>query len=944
MRKFLKILGAAIAATVALGAVAAIIIWLTFDPNDYKGYIADWVESRTGREFIIEDDLELMFFPWLGVTTGNVRLGNAPGFGEDPFASVDSLSVSVQLMPLLRRQVEIGTVSLGGLELNLAIDAEGLTNWSDLVAAESTDVAPATTNADREPFLQSLNIAGIDIDEGLIFWRENTSDVRYVFSELSVETGAIAPGQPVDSELSFRLVSVEPQLSAEIDASGTTVIDTARNTVETRDLRVGFNLADGRGNERAAGALQLDNLRVALAENDIGLSRGNLTAALTSPPIGPEEAEVRIDWSSMLLERESAALSVTGLATEFAGMSAVWDLSGANLFEQPELTGSVRVAPQPLASVIDTLALEIDETATTNLGNVDLQAAFTLLPLTRQASLSDIAANLLGMTVSGEITTSENGVMSGRLATNEFDPAQALSLVPQETLARIDVSALGPVTAAGSIEYNPATQQLSVQDFDIGALGTNLNGNVSRLEGGQGFAGNVTIPALDAAALARVLGELMPAGLPPDALGDLALSTEFAYAAGAADLTALEARAAGLDLQGALRVTSLADSPNWTGRIEVLPFDPRALLERFDRPMPARVDPTAFQNIRATAQIEGNASRNTFRNLNVVLDDSTVTGELTVSLAPQNAYAFDLAIDRLDADRYMPASAEPPPPQGAAPVAAEIALPTDILHNQRFDGTFEVGALTITGLELQDVSAALAVGGGRGVIDSARAALYGGEFEGGLELDARGDSPTLSLDGTATSVEIEPLLADLRGEANMSGTGSFDLNLTGSGEVLSAVLESTAGNIAFSLRDGLIRGVDVGNTLCTVYNARERLPRPARPSQPVTRYRLLRAGAEVVEGIARTEDLEATTDFMTVSGRGQSSLVSREINYNLIATLTNSVGIDGCETMDPLIGRSIPMRATGAITAPEIEPDYGEILRDRVRDQLEDRLRERLGL
>ncbi|NIW23798.1 MAG: AsmA family protein [Gammaproteobacteria bacterium] len=291
----------------------------------------------------------------------------------------------------------------------------------------------------------------------------------------------------------------------------------------------------------------------------------------------------------------------------------------------------------------------------------------------------------------------------------------------------------------------------------------------------------------------------------------------------------------------------------------------------------------------------------------------------------------------------MPA-AEESPPQDAPPIAAEVALPTDILSNQRLDGSFAVGALTITGLELQNVSAALTVGGGLGVVDSARAALYGGEFEGSLELDARGDLPTLSLDGAATAIEIEPLLGDLRDDANMSGTGSFDLNLAGRGDVLSAVLQSTAGNVEFSLRDGLIRGVDIGNTLCTFYNARESLPRPARPDAPVTNYRLLRASAEVVEGIARTEDLEATTDFMTVSGRGQSSLVSREINYSLVATLTNSIDIDRCDTMDPLIGRSIPMRATGLITAPEIEPDYGEILRDRVRDRLEDQLRERLGL
>jgi AsmA protein len=943
MRKFLKILGGTIAAIVALAAAAAIVIWLTFDPNDYKGYVADWVENQTGRELVIEDDLELMFFPWLGITTGDVRLGNAPGFGEEPFASVDSLSVSVQLMPLLRRQVEIGTVSLGGLELDLATNEEGLNNWSDFVAAQATETAPTAAGTDREPFLQSLNIAGIDIDEGLIFWRENTTEVRFVLSELTVETGAIAPGESVDSDLSFRLVSVEPQLSVEIDASGTASIDTALSAIESRDVRVGFNLADGGGNERATGTLQIDDLRIALGDNDVELSRGDLTAALTSPPIGPDEAEVSVGWSSMSLERDSATLSVTDLVTDYAGMSAVWEMSGENLFEQPALTGSVRVAAQPLAPVIEALELEISDTATANLGSVDLSAAFTLLPLTRQVSLSDIAANLLGMTISGEIMTTEAGAVSGRLSTNEFDPQRVLSLLPQETLARIDAEAIGPVSATGSIAYTPATRQLSIEGFDISVLGANLTGDVERIEGGQGYSGNVTIPELDAVALARVLGELMPPTLPPDALGNLSVSTAFDYSAGAADLTALEARAAGLDLQGALRVTDLADSPAWTGRVEILPFDPQALLDRFDRPMPARVDPTAFQNVRATAQVEGNASRNTFRNLNVVLDDSTVTGELTVNLAPQSVYTFDLAIDRLDADRYMPAAAETPP-EGVAPAAAEIALPTEVLQSQRFNGAFEVGALTVTGLELQNVSASLSVGAGLGIVEAARAELYEGTFDGNLELDARGESPTLSLEGTATSIEIEPLLGDLRDDANMSGTGSFDLDLTGSGEVLSSVLESTAGSVEFSMRDGTIRGVDVGNTLCTVYNARESLPRPARPSEPVTRYRLLRASAEVVEGIARTEDLEATTDFMTVSGQGQSSLVSREINYNLVATLTNSIDIDRCETMDPLIGRSIPMRATGSITAPEIEPDYGEILRGRIRDELEDRLRERLGL
>jgi len=304
-------------------------------------------------------------------------------------------------------------------------------------------------------------------------------------------------------------------------------------------------------------------------------------------------------------------------------------------------------------------------------------------------------------------------------------------------------------------------------------------------------------------------------------------------------------------------------------------------------------------------------------------------------------YAFELAIDRLDADRYLPPAADVEP---GAPEAGsgDVALPVEALRGLILDGTITVGALKIAGLDLERVAASIDVNDGLGVVDSASASLYGGSFQGRVELDGRGEQPRLALDGTATTIGIEPLLADLRGEANMTGTGSFDLSLAGSGAALAAVLDSSEGRVSFAVRDGELRGFDLGRTLCSAYNATQKLPRPPAAATPVTRYQLLRGSAEVNEGIARTEDLEASTAFLAVSGRGQSDLVSREINYDLIATMTASIGIMGCESMDPLIGDSIPVRATGTILAPDIQPDYRAIVRGRVRDELQDRLRERL--
>jgi AsmA protein len=444
--------------------------------------------------------------------------------------------------------------------------------------------------------------------------------------------------------------------------------------------------------------------------------------------------------------------------------------------------------------------------------------------------------------------------------------------------------------------------------------------------------------------LATLLGERMPEALAAADLGTLALSTRFDYLNGAEtlELTELEAGAAGLELRGDLRMTRVADSQNWAGNLEVLPFDPRALMTRLKQPAPELADPTALRRATLAAQIDVDDTSGVFRSIRMQVDDSTVTGDFTVTFTDPAAYEFQLEIDRIDADRYMPPAAEAPEAAPAVAVAADIALPTELLRRQNLDGEISIGRLGLAGLSLSQVSSRVSVHDGLGIVDETRTALYGGAFEGRLELDARPEIPRLALNGTATSIQLDPLLTDLRGEANMSGASSFDLQLSGSGEQLTAVLDSSQGRVAFSVRDGEIRGFNLGHALCSAYNATQSQPRPAATNEQLTRFELVRGSADVQEGIARTRDLEATTAFLKVTGQGQSDIVSREINYDLIAELTGSITIPRCETMDPLIGDSIPVSLTGTITAPDIQPDYGEIVRQRVRGELGDRLRQRL--
>ena len=87
---------------------------------------------------------------------------------------------------------------------------------------------------------------------------------------------------------------------------------------------------------------------------------------------------------------------------------------------------------------------------------------------------------------------------------------------------------------------------------------------------------------------------------------------------------------------------------------------------------------------------------------------------------------------------------------------------------------------------------------------------------------------------------------------------------------------------------------------------------------------------------------------MGVTGAGSLDMANQGLNYDLVATLTGSIGIAGCEPLDRQIGEAIPFTVRGTIDDPDIRPDFGrmieEAVRQRVQEEVIARLFDRLGL
>ena len=206
MKLLIKLLiGLGILGVIVIG-VAAITL-ANLDPNDYKDRIAEEVKAETGRDLRIDGNIDVTFYPWLGLEVAGVSLSNAPGFGEKSFLQTETIKLRAKLLPLLRKELEMDTLILHGVTLNLAKNAEGVTNWDDMVKP------PAETEAasqDQAVPLAALVLGGIDIKDVNIYWQDMQQEVEYKITDVQLSTGELKLGEPIDITASLNASASKP--------------------------------------------------------------------------------------------------------------------------------------------------------------------------------------------------------------------------------------------------------------------------------------------------------------------------------------------------------------------------------------------------------------------------------------------------------------------------------------------------------------------------------------------------------------------------------------------------------------------------------------------------------------------------------------------------------------------------------------------------------------
>lgn len=414
---------------------------------------------------------------------------------------------------------------------------------------------------------------------------------------------------------------------------------------------------------------------------------------------------------------------------------------------------------------------------------------------------------------------------------------------------------------------------------------------------------------------------------------------------------------ADLTMNGRLQAEKiLSDDLAFNGNVQIKPFNLRKLADDLKIELPEMADASTLELVQLSSEISGSKNAINAKDLQLTLDQSQIAGQFGISNFEKPSYTFNLTLDQIDADRYLPPVKEKEAKPAADKTAKEVATPAaagssdfplETLRDINAKGSFKIGKLKASGISSENIVITIDAKDGLIKLSPLSAELYQGKYQGNVTLDARGDSLKLAVDENLQGVQAGPLLKDLTGNDRISGTANANLKLNGSGKDIDAIKQSLAGNGAFSFTDGALKGINIAEAIrqAKAVISGQRATDATGPVQ--TDFSSLKGSFTAKEGIVNNQDLELMSPLLRVTGAGDIDIPREVIDYAVRVSIVGTAEGQGGRGLEDLRGLTIPVKITGSFENPRPSVDLASVLKDQatgeIKAKAEEKLKEKLG-
>lgn len=511
------------------------------------------------------------------------------------------------------------------------------------------------------------------------------------------------------------------------------------------------------------------------------------------------------------------------------------------------------------------------------------------------------------------------------------------------------------LTLSGDIDADMVKQLVTIDDLMLSAQASKYTQSIDAKLSAQ-ISSNLALQQTTVKELtlsAEMIDPSLPSGktklnLTADVSADLKQQTM--------TLSALVIDAYDLVINGDIKARKvLSDNPGFSGNIIIKPFNLRQLANHLNVELPIMADDSTLELVQISTELEGSSKHINAKQLNVTLDQSKLSGRLAINNFAKPAFDFKLALDQIDADRYLPPANKTEKvkaPSASTGTSTEASadtdeLPLDALRQINAKGILDIGKLKISGTQSEKIHIEINAANGLINLSPMSANMYDGQYQGNVGLDARGKILKLSLNEILKDVKAGPLLKDLTGDDKISGIANAQVKLKGNGATVAQIKQTLSGNGNFSFTDGAVKGVNVAESIRKAKAALKGEKLPASDKSVQTDFSNLSGSFTATNGVISNKDLLAMSPLLRINGAGKIDLAKEVIDYGLKVSIVGTSTGQGGKALSDLKGLTIPVKITGTFSEPKPTVDLASMLKEQATEEVKakvaDKLKDTLG-
>jgi AsmA protein len=318
---------------------------LLVNPNDFRNYMVQQVEQRSGYQLRIEGDLRWHVWPQLSILAGRMSV-TAPG-AQQPVVMAENMRLDVHLLPLLSHQLSVKQVMLKNAVVRL-------TPESDARRPDDAPVGPSDS-APAEPVRGwTFDINSLEVTDSLLIWQPRQGE-EINFRDLNL---TLTQDNRQEAMLSLVTRVSRDQRELQLALNGTMNVAEYPHRLSGAVEELSWQLrgaglpatgVQGKGSLQAewlndSQRFALRNMALTLGESQLnGTISGSLS---TTPAFAIDIHAPRLDLDTLMgLNRSSAAPDVTSAAVSV---------------RPPVIAEPVRGEDQPLNGITAALKLQVD--------------------------------------------------------------------------------------------------------------------------------------------------------------------------------------------------------------------------------------------------------------------------------------------------------------------------------------------------------------------------------------------------------------------------------------------------------------------------------------------------------------------------------------------------------------------------------------------------------